>query len=184
MLKSNSLVVILKKVRKLAFRRVFCRTLSDLIASSICLAASRRGAVGKMIQWWFVQNNACGRGVMTKTERTASVRGFSCHSLTQEHARRLLPEELRLEKSPRFAQHGGTASTTPWRKLPRTDVAKDCFCHCRDANGKLFDFTEANRQHIEKSCWSSTGRYVRQLGITFWRRSLWKLPPSVLPKVY
>ena len=40
----------------------------------------------------FVKNNACGRGVMTKTERSAcSARGFSCYSLTQEHVRRLLP---------------------------------------------------------------------------------------------
>ena len=55
------------------------------------------------------------------------------------------------EKSPRFAQLGGTASTTPWRKLPRTDVAKDCFCHCRDANGKLVDFTEASWQTSKKA---------------------------------
>ena len=47
----------------------------------------------------FVQNNACGRGVMTKTERSASARGFSCHSLTQEHVRRLLLEDLGEESS-------------------------------------------------------------------------------------
>ena len=47
----------------------------------------------------FVQNNACGRGVMTKTERRGGARGFSCHSLTQEHVRRLLLEELREESS-------------------------------------------------------------------------------------
>ena len=50
------------------------------------------------------------------------------------------------EKSPRFAPHGDTVSTTPWRKLPRTDVAKDCFCHCRDASEKLVDFTKASWQ--------------------------------------
>ena len=41
-----------------------------------------------------MQNNAFGRGVMTKTERSAA-RGFSCHSLTQEHVRLLLPEAER-----------------------------------------------------------------------------------------
>ena len=41
-----------------------------------------------------MQNNAFGRGVMTKAEGSAT-RGFSCHSLTQEHVRRLLPEAER-----------------------------------------------------------------------------------------
>ena len=31
-----------------------------------------------------------------------------------------------------------TVSTTPSRKLPRTD-SKDCLCHCRDASGKQVD---------------------------------------------
>ena len=55
------------------------------------------------------------------------------------------------EKSPRFAQHGDTVSTTPWRKLPRTDVAEDCFCHCRDASEKLVDFTKASWQTPKKA---------------------------------
>ena len=55
------------------------------------------------------------------------------------------------EKSPRFAQHGDTVSTTPWRKLPMTDVAKDCFCHCRDASEKLVDFTKASWQTPKKA---------------------------------
>ena len=50
-LKSNSLVVILKNVRNLAFQRVFWPTLSDLIASPTGLVTSRQGAVGKMKPW-------------------------------------------------------------------------------------------------------------------------------------
>ena len=44
-----------------------------------------------------------------------------------------------------------TVGTTPRRKLPRADFAKDCFCHCRDATGKLVHFTEARWQTPKKA---------------------------------
>ena len=183
MLKSNSLVVILKKVRKLAFRRVFCRDLigPDRVADiSRGQPARRRWQDDTMViscktmhvvvGWW---PKLKGVVVPEVSPVTAWHRNMCVVFFWKSW-----------EKSPCFAQLGGTASTTPWRKLPRTDVAKDCFCHCRDANGKLVDFTEASWQTSKKAAEVRQDDMYDNPGITFWRRSLWKLPPSVLPKTY
>ena len=100
-LKSNSLVVIFIKVRKLAFRRV--QSVRPNRTWSRCRYLSRPAGEALLARWNngdFVQNNACGRGVMTKTERSAT-RGFSCQqfeAMTQDTGTCALSSSGRAER--------------------------------------------------------------------------------------
>ena len=86
-----------KKCQSWLFERFSVRPSRTWSRRRYALRPAGEAPLGRWNNGDFVQNNAFGHGVMTKTERSAT-RGFYCHSLTQEHVRHLLPEELR-EKS-------------------------------------------------------------------------------------